>query len=258
MPTAELSGVTVLVTRPAHQADALCSLIEQAGGEAVRFPTIEICAPTDPAELEQRIDALPDTDIVIFVSPNAADYGIRVIMKYLGVLPSHLRVVAMGAGTAQQLSHMGIAADIVPSGRSESEVLLNHPSLADVRDKTVVIFRGDSGRPLLGDTLKRRGAQVHYANCYRRAKTKKDPKPLQQRGLQGEIDIITLTSVAALGNLLAILGPCDWIKQSPSVVFSHRIATACHKQGFTIQPLVVDEASDRGIVDKLIQWQCSF
>ena len=34
----------VLVTRPAHQADALCALIEKQGWNAIRFPTLDIVA----------------------------------------------------------------------------------------------------------------------------------------------------------------------------------------------------------------------
>jgi len=255
MLTSDLSGVTVLVTRPRHQAENLCALIEQAGGEAVRFPTIEIRETDNPDALNKHIDALPKTDIVIFVSPNAAQHGVQAINRHLGAIPSHIRIIAMGEGTARQLKSSAIAAHVVPGGRAESEVLLNNPILADVSGKTIVIFRGDGGRPLLGDTLRERGAQVDYAVCYQRAQPEIDPKPLQQRGSKGEIDIIILTSVTALENLLAMLGPCDWIKSAPSVVFSQRIADACHQAGFPHTPVIVDEASDQGVVHKLVQWR---
>lgn len=257
MPPGELSGVTVLVTRPQHQADNLSTLIEQAGGEALRFPTIEIRESDNVDELTRNIDALSTTDIIIFISPNAAAYGLPAINRRLGTLPPQLRVVAMGAGTAQGLSQAGIATNAIPAGRAESEDLLNHPVLADVRGKSIVIFSGDGGRPLLGDTLRERGAQVIYAVCYQRAQPEIDPKLLQQRGSKGEIDIITLTSVTALENLISMLGPCDWIKRTPSLVFSQRIADACRQAGISHPPLIADNASDQGIVDKLIQWRRS-
>ncbi len=43
----ELSGICVLVTRPSHQAENLVNLIESHGGEALRFPTLEIEANAD-------------------------------------------------------------------------------------------------------------------------------------------------------------------------------------------------------------------
>ena len=42
MSEAILKGFGVLVTRPEHQADELSAAIEDAGGEAIRFPVIEI------------------------------------------------------------------------------------------------------------------------------------------------------------------------------------------------------------------------
>ena len=42
----------VLVTRPAGQAERLCSLIEAAGGEAVRLPALEIHELEDTSQLE--------------------------------------------------------------------------------------------------------------------------------------------------------------------------------------------------------------
>ncbi len=254
MPAAELFGVTVLVTRPQHQADNLCTLIERVGGEALRFPTIEIREPDDRATLATCIDALSETDIVIFISPNAAEYGVRAISQRTGALAPHLRVIAIGEGTARLLERLGIAVHAIPSGRAQSEVLLNSPSLADVDGKSIVIFRGDGGRPLLGDTLRERGARVDYAVCYQRAQPEIDPQPIQQRGSKGEIDIITLTSVTALKNLLSMLGARSWIKRLPSVVFSQRIADACRQVGFLPAPLIVEHASDQGIVDKLIEW----
>src|SRR3990172_199038 len=44
---APLAGVGVLIILPAHQAAHLAQLIEQAGGVAIRFPTIEIVPPVD-------------------------------------------------------------------------------------------------------------------------------------------------------------------------------------------------------------------
>jgi uroporphyrinogen-III synthase len=45
--TRPLDGVGVLVTRPAHQAEQLCALVEQQGGTAIPFPVLEIGEPLD-------------------------------------------------------------------------------------------------------------------------------------------------------------------------------------------------------------------
>ena len=62
-----LSGRTILVTRPAHQANVLTQLVEQAGGRIVLFPAIAIEPPVDPKgaalllhELEGVTETFPE------------------------------------------------------------------------------------------------------------------------------------------------------------------------------------------------------
>ena len=46
-PSGDLHSLGVLVTRPAHQADSLCRLIERYGGVAIRCPALLISEPQD-------------------------------------------------------------------------------------------------------------------------------------------------------------------------------------------------------------------
>ncbi len=76
MNEAGLSGFVVLVTRPEHQADELVAAIEDAGGEAIRFPVIDI-EPQDSADVSRCLEALPAADITIFISTNAVMCGLH-------------------------------------------------------------------------------------------------------------------------------------------------------------------------------------
>jgi len=53
--TGRLAGLTVLITRPRHQADGFCKLIETEGGRALRFPVIEIADVDNQTVLQQQI-----------------------------------------------------------------------------------------------------------------------------------------------------------------------------------------------------------
>jgi uroporphyrinogen-III synthase len=64
----------------------------------------------------------------------------------------------------------------------------------------IVIFRGEGGRELLGETLERRGAQVEYAACYRRR-----PPRAKPHWAPSEIDAITISSSQGLANLFEAL-----------------------------------------------------
>jgi len=68
-----LAGKNVVVTRPAHQAQAFARLIKDAGGRAILFPAIEIRDVKDPWSVTRLVDRLDQYDLAIFVSPNAVE-----------------------------------------------------------------------------------------------------------------------------------------------------------------------------------------
>ena len=70
-----LGGLSVLVTRPMHQADKLCALIEAAHGRPIRFPALEIVGPVDKTTTRDALLAARRCDLLIFVSTNAVDYA---------------------------------------------------------------------------------------------------------------------------------------------------------------------------------------
>lgn len=251
-----LAGVRVLVTRPRGQADHLSRLIEQAGGQAIRFPVIEIVAPSDPAALHRLLDRLDGFVLAVFVSTNAVEQGLAAVGARHGAWPARLRAAAVGEVTARALREQGFADVITPADRFNTEALLDLPALRSVTGQRIVIFRGEGGRELLAETLRARGAQVEYAECYRRALPTTDPGPLRQRFLHGGIDIVTLTSVEAAQNLRALLGnSAQPLSHLPVIVVSERIAQACHDLG--LEPLVARAASDEAIVEALQTWRAA-
>lgn len=245
--TAPLAGRTVLVTRPVHQAEAQAQAIRAAGGEALVFPALTIeSVPT--AELVGPLARLAEADIAIFISPNAAQFG----MAATGVLPADCVVFAVGSGTARVLQSHGVAA-ITPDGQ-DSEALLALPALRQVAGKRVVIVRGVGGRPLLADTLRARGATVHFLECYRRGRPVADAAPLLARWRAGGIDAVTIASAETLANLAALLGEAgrSLLAATPLFVPHEKIAEAARRFGMT--QVVATAGGDAGLVEGLIDW----
>lgn len=243
----DLQGCRVLVTRPVAQAGTLCERIEQAGGIALRLPSLAIEAIDDEAS-QQRCRAAADYDWLIFISRNAVEQGHGCLPAHL---PADLQVAAIGKATAAALAEAGMVADLVASGAGTTESLLAEPEMQNMQGQRVLIMRGAGGRELLANTLRERGAQVDYANLYRRL------RPGTNRGelpglLETGIDCLTITSAETMENLLAMATEeqCD-ILQLPMVVMSKRLQMLARERGFTDTVAIATEASDVGIVEAI-------
>jgi uroporphyrinogen-III synthase len=251
--TNPLAGVHVLITRPAHQAHELAERISAAGGCPVLFPVLEIRDTLDPRPLLDLIERLDDFDLAIFVSPNAVNKAMSLICAKRA-FPVSLKTATVGQGTASVLAKFGVTSVIAPTTQFDSEALLDLPELKQVKGKRVVVFRGDKGRALLGDTLVSRGAILEYAECYRRTKPDLDIAPLLRALANGKMDAIAITSSEGLRNLCEMVGEAGtpWLRKTPLFVSHERIAQAAKKLGFT--KVLLTGAGDDGLVGGLLDY----
>lgn len=231
-----LAGKRILVTRPRGQAEGLSALIRKAGGEPLEFPAIEIRALADPGPFFAVADRLESFDIAVFVSRNAVREAIELLRARRGAKPwpAHLRLATVGGGSRAELQARGFSGVIAPPAQADSEALLALPEFTDVAGKRIVIFRGEGGRTLLGETLSARGARVEHAACYRRALPENGGARLTSAWASGAVDAVTVSSGEGLANLLEMLG-----EEGPE-----RLARAAL---FVPHPRVAEEAARRGL-----------
>jgi uroporphyrinogen-III synthase len=231
-------------------------LIEAEGGRALCFPVLEILDPHDPAPFLALIDRLEQFDIAIFISANAVSRAMSGILARRP-LPPGLKLATVGKGSARELERLGYRVDICPPKKFNSEALLELPELQAVAGKRVVIFRGEGGRELLADTLKARGAQVEYAEVYRRTPPNTDTTELMRHWVRGEIDLVIVTSNEGLRNLFDMVGKLgqQWLRSSQLVVISERTAELAKELGFKHPPILAEEASDEAIIEAIRRWR---
>ena len=241
-----LAGLNILVTRPRDQAYALALAIEQAGGTALLFPLLEIEPVQDTQTLQQQVARIDQIDLAIFISPNAVQYGMDAISTF-STLPPALKIATIGQGSAAALRERGVTDIITPGERFDSEGLL--ALLPQVDGWRVMIFRGDGGRELLGDTLKARGATVEYVTCYRRSKPQGPASTLLQA------DAITITSSEALRYLHQMIATPEYrhLLKTPLFLPQPRIFELAQQQGWTRAQLT--EAGDTGLLSALMQYR---
>lgn len=251
--TQPLSGLSILVTRPAHQATHLVNKIKQMGGNPVLFPVLEISDTKNPQSLLSAIDRLDEFELAIFVSPNAVD-KVMSLIQARRILPPNLKIAVVGEGSANKLRQYGINEIIVPTIRNDSEALLDMAELQHVQNKHIVIFRGNDGRRLLGDTLIQRGARLEYIESYRRNKPKTDASPLLNNWSNNALHAVTVTSSEGLHNLFDMIGIVgqQLLKKTPLFTAHERIAHVAKGLGLT--NVHVTTAGDEGLVQGLLKY----
>lgn len=251
-----LAGRHVVVTRPAGQAAHLATALSEAGAVPVLFPVLAIHPLADPAPLLDAATRLDGFDLAVFVSPNAIEQALAAILPRRS-WPTGLRVATIGKGSERELARHGIREVIAPALRFDSEALLELPELQDMRGRRVIIFRGDGGRELLGDTLKTRGASIEYLTCYHRGKPQLDPAPLLRLWEEGKLDAVTLTSSEGLRNFQDMIGRLGqaWLRRTPCFVPHQRIAELAQQSG--IANVIATGPGDDGLMAGLMQYFAS-
>ncbi len=277
-----LANTVVLVTRPVHQAQHLCALIEAEGGQAIAFPVLEIQDLQDTSAVMRLIQRLDEFDIAIFISANAVIKAMDLVLPHRD-WPSHLQIAVVGARTAEALQEYGLTVDICPEEKFNSEALLGLPEMQDMANKKIVIVRGEGGRELLADTLRQRGADIEYAEVYRRSKPADtlggsgvslrspcvDILPGGGTALNlavnfesllaaGKINIIVVTSNEGLRNLWEMAGSAgqEVLMHMPLAVISPRIAIAAQELGVKCPAWIAPDANDEGLLAAIKAW-CS-
>ncbi len=242
-----LAGRHVVVTRPAGQVTHLATALIEHGAIPVLYPVLEIRDLEDVAPVLDAAIRLDSFDLAVFVSPNAIERALALILPRRS-WPAALRVAAMGKSSEGELARHGIHDVISPPLRFDSEALLELPELTSVYGKRVIIFRGEGGRELLGDTLKARGASIEYVTCYRRVRPAADPAPLLKLWEEGQLDAVTMTSSEGLRNLFEMLGRLGqaWLKKTPVFVPHVRIAEQAHALG--LGKVVATDPGDDGLL----------
>lgn len=248
-PPCHLGGLSVLVTRPAHQAESLCDQISAAHGRPIRFPTLEILGPADKAAARAALATVRDADLLIFVSTNAVQYAFPLLPDEI---PLELEIAAIGRATARKLDAVGLPATLTPE-RMDSEGLLALPALKPIAGKRVIVLRGNGGRELIADTLGARGADVQQIEVYRRRRPERSAAARNLvSGWDQLVDVVIATSNTILDNLLEIVGEGGGqrLRRTPLVVVSNRMAAHATARGCEVV-YVAASAQDRDLLQTL-------
>lgn len=252
---APLANLGVLVTRPAEQAASLMARLRDLGARAMLFPALMIVGPQQADALRARLSAIDQYDWCLFISPTAVQFGLAALRRQgLDDAVARINAAAVGKGTAAALSAAGCRNVLAPEQGADSEHLLALPEFAHLAGQRVLIFRGEGGRELIADTLRARGAEVDYAECYRRACPQDDPAPLRRAIAQQRIQAITVFSGETLDNLLELLGP-DAAEQAFALpLFAPHARIAQHARAKAFTQVIATAPGEDGLLAGLVEY----
>jgi len=202
-----LFGKRVLVTRARRQARELSQLLLKRGAVPVETPVIKIKPLPNSEELKQAILNLKNYHWIIFTSVN----GVEAFFNQLYTLNLDARwlkgiyIGAIGPATARALGEKGLRPDCVPQ-KYTSQGLLAELKKQDINEKRVLLPRAQAAGKTLALGLISLGAEVDEVAAYRTLPDRVGLAGVKPMLLEGEIDIVTLTSSSTVTSLLSILG----------------------------------------------------
>ena len=246
-----LSGLHILITRPVKPASRTAERLAALGATPYIFPTILIEPPADIGQVKAALSSLQSIYAIIFVSPSAVETVLKDNVK----LPISIKVFAPGLGTSEELYLHGVSNVLIPQKNFDSEGLLELSELQSdfVNGQRILIFRGNGGRELLLDELRKRGAQVEAITAYRRSIPTTSPAGLLELLKVKKVTAVSIMSSSAVKNLVTLVPEQDRknILFSLPVYASHkRIKDTAEELGFL--DVVETDPGDKGLITTLL------
>jgi uroporphyrinogen III methyltransferase / synthase len=240
-----LFGRRIIVTRSREQAGDLIEQLEELGAETIEAPAIRIEPMGSGEALDIACRDASTFDWIVFTSVNGVEHFMRCLMQGPGDVRSLKgpRLCAVGPSTAERLSRYGLKVDLIPRefhAEGIAEALRGTGSLDGAR---VLLPKADIAREVLGEELRRAGAQVTEVAAYRTVPESgsRDSDPdIYKMLLEGQIDIVTFTSASSVRQFAKLIGE----EQAADLLAGTKIAS--------IGPVTAEAAQQMGIETKIM------
>jgi len=246
--------MSILVTRPSPAGEELVSRLRALGKVAWSFPLIEFTPGRELATLPDRLAAFSANDLIFVLSQHAVAFAHAHLQHHGLHWPLAPRYFAIGRTTALALHTVSGINVRYPLDREISEVLLQLPELQNVVGKRALILRGNGGRELLGDTLRERGAEVTFCECYQRCNKHYDGAEEAMRWQSRGVTTLVVTSGEMLQHLWSLIPQWyreNWLLRCRLLVVSERLANLARELGW--QDIRIADNADNDALLRALQ-----
>lgn len=239
--TRPLFGRRIVVTRSREQSADLIRLLEDLGAETVAMPTIRIVPAEDETVLDAACDTAERFHWIVFTSANGVDHFMRRYLTRRDVRDlKGVRFCTVGPATTAALERYGLHVDLTPTEYRAEAILEALAGGAEIRGRRFLLPRAEIARELLGDELRKAGADVVELGVYRTLPVSEGGPDVYRMLLDRRVDAVTFTSASTVRNFVEILGK----DQAPDLLRSAAVAT--------IGPVTAEAAQQLGITPAIV------
>jgi len=249
-----LFGRRIVVTRARNQASELTRKLERLGADVLEIPTIRIIPRELPAEQsEALVDFQAHYEWVVFTSPNAVSWFLSDFsrgLKDIRTLGS-VKIAAVGPGTQNALTKFHLRVDLMPEKFTSADLARKFSGI-DVSKLRFCLPCGDLADPLLGASLRERGAIVDEWTVYETRPETEDVTGARARYLEESAHWITFASSSAVENWHALqLQPATGAPQPKALSMGPVTSATLRKLGYEIAA-----ESPASTLDSLVETIC--
>jgi len=252
-----LRGKTILITRSVHQAGDLVRMVEERGGAAVVFPTIDIRPPDSWDACDRALDGLYMYDGLIFTSVNGVEYFFHRYHER-GCRSNELKqksVYVVGEKTRHASEQAGLRVTAMPERFTASELAATL-QMEDLHGKSFLFPRGNLGSDVLADNLKLLGASVDSIVVYRTVRPPEtDVDSLRSRFRRRGIDVMTFVSPSALRNFMVLFSKeemKEYCEYARIAVIGPVTAKIAEESGVRID-IIPEKSTSESLVDAIAE-----
>jgi len=215
-----LTGIRVMVTRPADQAGEMYQSLRDRGAEVQAYPTIATAEQGDP-EIWSTFESIDsDQKWLIFTSENGVRYFMNQYLSRYGDIRrlSDFKIAVVGYGTTRALRKFELAPDFIPS-RATTPVLAEQLVTTGSWTKaTVWRVRGNLSNEVVDKKLAEAGARVFPVNVYKTF-FPEWPDGLKEKLFEYPPDVITFTSGSSVNGFINNLSKSEIEKITEGTTF---------------------------------------
>jgi uroporphyrinogen III methyltransferase/synthase len=203
-----LSGIRIMVTRPADQAQEMYQSLRELGAEVLPYPSIT----TEEYRDNKAWKAVADIEHpsgsdhwLIFTSENGVRYFFNQLFSFVDDIRfvSRFKIAAVGYGTAKALQAYKLAADFLPSKSTTACLADEMINQFNFSRSMAIRIRGNLGDTYVEKTLASAGAQVIPLQTYRTLNAVL-PDGFKEKLFAYPPDVIIFTSGSTVDGLFGI------------------------------------------------------